>query len=212
VLGDCAYLKAMTGCFSEARQDIARANAIGEELAFREFLRPAEVHLLADQPAAAEREARADQIARKDDPERFGVLSRALYLQGRYAEAAQFAATARAAGDADLFTQITGRSVEASVLARSGELEAGEQLAREAVRLGEETEWLNLRGDVLLDLSEILGLAGRHGEAAAAAAEALSLYEQKGNLVSARKARGKLDNLKERAPAATAFEPSAHRE
>jgi len=64
------------------------------------------------------------------------------------------------------------------------------------VGLGEPTDWLNLRGDTLMDLAEVLRLAGRADEAASAVEDALRLYEQKGTVVSARKARELLEELR----------------
>jgi hypothetical protein len=52
-----------------------------------------------------------------------------------------------------------------------------------------------LHADVLLDLAEVLELAGRKEEAAATAAEAVSLCELKGNVASARSARRTLGGL-----------------
>ena len=48
---------------------------------------------------------------------------------------------------------------------------------------------LNLRGDTLVDLAEILALAGRPEEAVSPLREAVALYERKGNVVSAAKAQ-----------------------
>ena len=53
------------------------------------------------------------------------------------------------------------RQARGKLLARRGELEEGERLAREAVALAEETDMLNVHGDALLDLAEVLALAGR---------------------------------------------------
>ncbi|HEY2175551.1 MAG TPA: hypothetical protein VGH85_17220, partial [Mycobacteriales bacterium] len=58
-----------------------------------------------------------------------------------------------------------------------------------AVSLAEQTDFLNLHGNALLDLATVLR-HGRHLEdAAAAAAAANTLYERKGNLVGADEAR-----------------------
>ncbi len=62
-------------------------------------------------------------------------------------------------------------------------------LAREAVLLAEPTSDLNRRADCLIDLAEILHQANRPLEASVAATEALELYEAKGNLVGAARAR-----------------------
>jgi hypothetical protein len=44
---------------------------------------------------------------------------------------------------------------------------------------------LNAHGDALLDLGEVLALAGRRDEAAESLKQARTLYERKGNLVMA---------------------------
>jgi hypothetical protein len=72
-----------------------------------------------------------------------------------------------------------------------------EQLAREAVSLSEPTDWPNLRADALLSLAEVLSIAGRSHNAWSAAERALAVYEQKGNVVSARRARSLLEELRE---------------
>jgi hypothetical protein len=46
-----------------------------------------------------------------------------------------------------------------------------------------------LHADVLLDLAEVLGLAGRPDEAEVATAEAVDIYERKGNVAAAERAR-----------------------
>jgi hypothetical protein len=82
------------------------------------------------------------------------------------------------------------RQVRGKVLARRGELEEGERLAREAVALAEETDMLNAHADALIDLSEVLTFAGE--DAQAELEQALALYERKGNLVMADRTRSKL--------------------
>jgi alkanesulfonate monooxygenase SsuD/methylene tetrahydromethanopterin reductase-like flavin-dependent oxidoreductase (luciferase family) len=71
-------------------------------------------------------------------------------------------------------------------------VDEAEALAREAVELARSTDFLNAQGDTLVDLAEILSLAGRPAEAAAALDEAVALYERKGNVVSASRARSAL--------------------
>jgi tetratricopeptide (TPR) repeat protein len=75
--------------------------------------------------------------------------------------------------------------VRAKLLARRGEHEEAERLARETVAIGEPSDYLFVRGDSLRDLAEVLLLAGRRAAAAEAARAALGLYQRKGDLVSA---------------------------
>jgi hypothetical protein len=63
------------------------------------------------------------------------------------------------------------------------------------VAIGESTEYLDERGNAALDLAEVLSLAGRDAEAAEAVEPALRLFEEKGNLVSADRARSFLAEL-----------------
>jgi tetratricopeptide (TPR) repeat protein len=92
----------------------------------------------------------------------------------------------------DVWAQVTWRSARARVLARRGELRQAESLARKAVALISETDALNMQAHALSSLAEILSASGRKEEAAKSTAEALRLYEAKGNVVSASKARATL--------------------
>ena len=58
-------------------------------------------------------------------------------------------------------------------------------MAREAVALSEQTEFLNLHGQAMLDLAGILLLLERRDDAADAARTASELYERKGNVPAA---------------------------
>ena len=57
------------------------------------------------------------------------------------------------------------RISRAKILVRQGDGERAEALAREAVQLGEATDLLNTRADMLCDLADVLRLAGRPAEA-----------------------------------------------
>jgi tetratricopeptide (TPR) repeat protein len=89
--------------------------------------------------------------------------------------------------------QMLWRQARAKLIARRGELEEGERLAREAVALGAETDMLNAHADALVDLAEVLALAGQ--DAQAELDKALGLYERKGNLVMAERTRSRLVEL-----------------
>jgi 3-methyladenine DNA glycosylase AlkD len=70
-----------------------------------------------------------------------------------------------------------------------------ERLAREAVALYADAESPNFQGDVLLDLAQVLRMAGRPVEAGHAAREALAFYEHKGNRPASGTARAFIDEL-----------------
>jgi hypothetical protein len=53
------------------------------------------------------------------------------------------------------------------------------------VALANCTDALNLRADALIDLADVQRTGGRRAQAADSLREALGLYEQKGNMVSA---------------------------
>jgi len=57
--------------------------------------------------------------------------------------------------------------------------------------LMEPTDLLNDRADVLLDVGEVLGLAGRADDARRIREQAIALYEEKGNVVSSGRARAR---------------------
>ena len=155
------------------------------------------VELLAGDPAAAERELRwgyeslgqmgaAAEVA----PVLAALLAQTLYLQERDDEALRFSELSEeAAAPDDLSAHVQWRAARAKVLARAGTTEEAERLAREAVRLAAETDFLGLHGDALVDLAEVLVLAGRTRESVPALEDAVRLYERKGNVVSAERAR-----------------------
>jgi tetratricopeptide (TPR) repeat protein len=89
----------------------------------------------------------------------------------------------------DVVSQILWRTARAKVRARAGAFEEAEALAREAVAIAERIDFLSTQGDALLDLAEVLRLAGRKAEALIAVDEAAERYERKGNLASLERAR-----------------------
>jgi tetratricopeptide (TPR) repeat protein len=81
------------------------------------------------------------------------------------------------------------RRGRARALARLGQTDEAIGLARDAVDLADQTDSLNLRGDALLDRADVLRVRAREDEAARDVDAALALYERKGNLVMAERAR-----------------------
>jgi class 3 adenylate cyclase/tetratricopeptide (TPR) repeat protein len=199
-----AHVEAMRGRFAEARELAARSTAIYEELGLRFSLaawslRPASIELLADDPAAAERILRSgfDTLSSMGEKVNLSLiaasLAKATYLQGRYEEAERLTVVSEeATSPEDVWSQVAWRSARATILASRGESAESWRLAREAVELIEGTDALNMRASSLLSLARALGAAGRSEEAGKSAAEAVRLYEAKGNAVSAGKARALL--------------------
>ena len=83
--------------------------------------------------------------------------------------------------------------MQGTILARRGKLDEAERLAHDAVNRSERSDFLNWRGDVLVDLAEVLRTAGKRDEACAAVEQAVALYDQKGNVVAAAAARSLLE-------------------
>ena len=198
-------LEAMRGNAAGARELVARSRTIAEQLGLRQWLGAlanfaGPIELLAGDLVAAERELRLG-YAELEALGETGVLSttaaflaRTLVLAGRPAEAEEFAEISTRLGSRDdVYSQVVCRGALARVLAGRGNLARAEELAREAVARGAETDFLNLRGESLLDLAEVLRSAGRGADVAAATSEALSLFEAKGCTVLAARARALLD-------------------
>jgi uncharacterized protein HemY len=80
-------------------------------------------------------------------------------------------------------------------LIRLGEADEAEQLAREAVSRAWATEYVNLRALSQEALAGLLHRSGRTSEAAEALRKAISVYEAKGNVVSAAAAHKALSEM-----------------
>jgi tetratricopeptide (TPR) repeat protein len=118
------------------------------------------------------------------------MLAEALYAQGRLDEAEAAVRRSREAATSDDFNAQAGwRASQAKILARRGELEEAESLAREAIEIIDRSDELSHQGDFRVGLAEVLRLAGRTDEAIPVLQEALERYEQKENRVSAETTR-----------------------
>jgi predicted ATPase len=196
-----AGLKAMAGAFDEARELVATHKELVQELGLRVSAASAAetygiVEMLAADPAAAERELGwgygvLEEIGETQNfPDLAAKLAEAFYAQGRDERALELSKVSEGAtAPDDLSPGVQWRALRAKLLARQGDLEQAEALAREAVALAAETDFLVLRGDALMDLAEVLRAAGREADAVPFVEQALELYEQKGNVVAAERAR-----------------------
>lgn len=201
-LGSLAHMHAMQGNFESARDEYRRARAMLEELGWTftaalSSIVSGPIEMLAGDPVAAEVELRRDYeiLDRLGDRNYISTvaayLAESLYRQGRYDEADTFATfSADIAAPDDLATQVLWRGVSAKLLARQGELEEAERIAREAVAMSRRADDpVDDQANALMDLVQVLRMAGRHDEGAGEAEQALALYQKKGNLVSAAAAR-----------------------
>ena len=176
-----AVHEAMLGHFDAARELVARVRTMTEDLGLARglpFILRAEhgwiVETLAGNPGAAEREIRVAYEALEQMGEK-GLLStqaarlaQSLYALQRYVEAEGYTKISEQAGASDdIVTQVLWRQVRAKALARRGQVETAEELARDAVALAEPTDALDMRADGLVDLAEVLRLIGRPDETTA---------------------------------------------
>jgi hypothetical protein len=206
VMSLLSELRAMQGDFAAARDLYTHARLMLEEfgrsvVAASTSQQSCRVELLARDPAAAERELRRDFEVLEEMGERYflstaaGELARAVYAQGRYAEAEELTRLAEElSGDDDLTSQALWRSVRAKALARRSLEVDAEELAREAVALLEGTDALILQADALEDMAEVFELAGGNG-ARECLKEALNRLELKEDIVSVVRVRASLRDL-----------------
>jgi hypothetical protein len=188
VLRPLGGLHAFAGRFELARSLFETRNATLDELGRRGLnyvgsISEASVEMMAGNFALAEGWLRADCEAFEERGENAlrsttaALLARALLGQARPDEAERFTEVAEELGEPDdLMTQIVWRGVRARVVADRGCVDDAERLARESVALASTTD-------------------GRAAETPPVMGEAIRLYEQKGNIVAAEKARARLDSL-----------------
>lgn len=108
-----------------------------------------------------------------------GMLSRALYAQGKLEEAKWFAELCRREVQEDDFTGI-GSGARALVAAAEGDDVTALRLAEEALARISLSDFLRDHGDRLVELAQVHTLAGRRSEALAALDRADELYMRKG--------------------------------
>jgi tetratricopeptide (TPR) repeat protein len=202
-----AVLEAMRGDFHSARELLADGRRTIEEsgLTLWAALNAQETYLveqLAGTPGAAADTLRDSYTTLDEGGERAylssiaGFLAHALNAEGKNDEAQRFSRESeQAAGPEDVLSQVLWRTARAKILARRGELEPAEALAREAVELSEPTDLIGTRADALCDLAEVLALAGRRRDSQAALGDASELYERKGNLTSLARVRARAVEL-----------------
>jgi class 3 adenylate cyclase/tetratricopeptide (TPR) repeat protein/type II secretory pathway predicted ATPase ExeA len=201
VLCRLAQLRAMNGELDVARRLCEQGRAglrdLGEGVfAAATGIDLALIELLGGDISFAEQELRSDYefLERKGETYYLStmaaLLSRLAREQGRDEEALRLSVAAEAASAEDDFdSQALWRAARAPILARAGQLEEAEALARAAVELVRRSEAPVLQADALSDLAVVLNIAGKAGEARRTLDEAISLYAQKGNVAATARSR-----------------------
>jgi tetratricopeptide (TPR) repeat protein len=118
------------------------------------------------------------------------VMAEALVALDRHEEALEYTQLAESlAAPGDVASQGAWRRIKALILLHQGHPKEAEELAREALAIADPTDHWNERGQTYMALATVLHTARGLDEALAAAREALSTFERKGNVVLARQAR-----------------------
>ncbi len=207
ILAVLAGLYAMQGAFDHARTLVARAQALFDELglevhAARLGVEAWRVEMLAGEAENAERALRSAQEALEALGERYllstvaGLLAQMLIARGAFDEALEAGERSRElATEADVASQALWRCVRGRLLSRRGAHEEAVAIVREALAVLESTDATVLLIEAQLDLGEVLEAAGDVGGARAAYAEARTLAEGKGGVVTLATALGRLAAL-----------------
>jgi predicted ATPase/class 3 adenylate cyclase len=197
-------LHAMQGRIDEGRELVRESARILEDHGLKmraTFVSEAAgfIETLAGEHAEAERVLRAghDEVTRLGDlgyqSTVAALVAHAICAQGRFDEAEMFCVSAREIGaEDDLATQVLWRSALAKIRAARGDHGEGLGLARAAVELAEQTDDTNMLADTLMDLAEVLSVAGDPMTVSDTLQRARELYLGKGNVVSAARATQRL--------------------
>jgi class 3 adenylate cyclase/tetratricopeptide (TPR) repeat protein len=201
-----AAFQANLGRFAEARDLIDTARALLQEVALTLWLAgplaqlAGWVELLADDPAAAERELRwggqaltaIGELSWLSTVE--AILAEAVHAQGRDDEALCLTqASEERAGAEDAYSQGLLRSVRAKVLAHRGDAEGAERVSAEAMDVADTTDFLLLRWHARMSRALVLDRMVGERDPKPVLREALELAEQKGSIVGARSARALIE-------------------
>jgi DNA-binding SARP family transcriptional activator len=191
-----AGLLGMTGRFDDARAAGTRGIALLDELNvpvtaghMRAYV--ADAALVSGDAAAAERELTTGYGLLENAGDHAGTVSTAydlawfLCLQGRYADAEEWAVKGRDALDAcDVMTRVFGLASEAELAAHAGRMSAAASLAHRATEVADGMDAPNVAAAAYVSSSRVLTLAGLSEEANAARATAVGLYQAKGNVAA----------------------------
>ena len=200
ILGMLGYLYAMADEPAAARDHHDRSGTILAELGLTfplaaRAVNSARIAIMAGDLAEAERQLRwgNEELERAGEREvrstAAAVLAQVLHDLERDDEAERFALLSdELAADDDVYSQLLWRSALAKVRARRDGAAEARDLAQEAVRLASTTDSLSFHGWALLDLARVESLLGACAPPPDLVAEAIELFERKGDASSLRRA------------------------
>jgi class 3 adenylate cyclase/tetratricopeptide (TPR) repeat protein len=209
--GFASVLLAMQGRFREAVEELHEGIRWARELGHQHrrlgtAMEGGYVEVLAGNPEAAVERLREGfdglgELGETGYRSTIGtLLAQTLVDLGRDDEAEPILVECEAIAQKDDFDpQGRLRQVRARILARRGELAEAERLARAAVAIYGDTDYLDIHAQSLVTLAEVVSSSGKTSEAADHLAEAIELFERKGNLVLAARTRHRLDALRQHA-------------
>ncbi len=198
---------ALEGRVAEGRELLEQARAIFTELGNREALvalafSMGPLELRAGNPVAAEGEFRSalESAQRMGDRGRLtnlaSGLADALLDQGRIDDAAEYVDLARdTAVKDDASGQAAWRMAAARLLLSRGETGEATRLARESISFTESNQELLTLPDLVLRQAEVFQGAGLDEEGRRAFRKAVDLFERKGSLAEAQRARDRLATI-----------------
>ena len=200
-------LCAMARRFDEAREHLGRSGPILDEVnevanssVYRQAA--AEAKELMGDLGGAEQELKVQWLRFRDDSafadnglQAAHRLALMYCNDGRWADAERCLAYGRAFPEPTHFTQAhaLGLAGRARVSAHRGEFAEALALARRGVEVADLSDMLNVRARVWLALADVQHAHGHPGAAEDAAATALALYEEKGNVGGAAQVRAARD-------------------
>jgi class 3 adenylate cyclase/tetratricopeptide (TPR) repeat protein len=121
-------------------------------------------------------------------------LAECLHAQGRIDEIPVLCERVRSLSPpADLVNFVYADALEGCVLAHEGRHDEARSLVGHALEVAETMDYFFIRAGARLYIAEVHALAGRASEATSAAAEALRLFSDKGDVTGAARARERLD-------------------
>jgi DNA-binding SARP family transcriptional activator len=207
VVSTLGYLSAMGGDSEEGRrlskmaQEILRERVRARRPLGQVLRRAGDVELLAGDLAAGEAKLRGALELNLEMGERdmisqiAATLSRLASVRGEIDEGERLAEMSRRQAPAEsVASQASWRGATARTLAIRNNRQGAKQLALQALELAP-VEMPNLRAETLIDLGSVFLNAGLRDRASEVIDEAVTLYEQKGNVVGAAQASSIFEHL-----------------